>query len=181
MKSIFLAVALLLTSVQAHTAILGAPYTPEEDKRFDAIEQGQRYKQGIYPAGSADGHYAKQLVKATYDFSKQGGSVGSIDLGVAIPANAIETRSYLYSVTQPTTSASGTLAFYCASSSSPDLKQPTAAASYPAAGAVADGTQTGAAANFSTVSSACNIKAKIGTGALTAGKVVLYVEYVVHQ
>lgn len=180
MKKFLLSLTLLFVTIAANAAIVGAPFIPEEDTRFDAIEQGNTIKQ-TYPAGSADGHYVKQYVKATYDFAKKGGAIGSIDLGVSIPANAVETRSWVYDITQPTTSAAGTLAFYCASSASPDLKQPTAAASYPAAGAVAEGTQTGTAANFSVVSSKCNINAKIGTGALTAGKVVLFVEYAVHQ
>ena len=175
---------LLAGAQMAMADIKGAPYIPEIDCRFNALEQGQTLASGCsgFPIGSADGHYVKQVAKATYDFSKKGGAVGSIPLGVTIPANAIETRSYLYSITQPTTSASGTLAFYCASSTNPDLKQATAAASYPAAGSSADGTQSGVASNFSVVgTSACTINAKIATGALTAGKVVLYVEYVVHQ
>ena len=102
---------LLAGAQMAMADIKGAPYIPEIDCRFNALEQGQTLASGCsgFPIGSADGHYVKQVAKATYDFSKKGGAVGSIPLGVTIPANAIETRSYLYSITQPTTSASGTL------------------------------------------------------------------------
>lgn len=181
MKKLFLVLSLAMIATTAYADIQGAPFSPEVDKRFNAIEQGNHLITGANPAGSADGHLVKQYVKATYDFAKKGGAVGAIDLGVSIPANSVETRTWMYDITKPTTAAGGTLAFYCGNAANADLLQPLAAASFPAAGGVADGTQTGAAANFSTVSSKCNINAKIATGALTAGKVVVYVEYAVHQ
>lgn len=180
MKNIFAALALLLTTVTAHAAILGAPYQPEVDSRFDAIEQGAFMKQGLYPQGAADGVGIKHYVKATYDFAKQGGAVGTYTiLTPALPKNAVITRSYIYSITQPTTAASGTLAFKCQNAS--DILAATAAASFGAAGAAIDGASTGAAANFKYTTAACNIQAVIATGALTAGKVAVYVEYAIHQ
>lgn len=180
---------LAVTAAQLHSAhadIKKAPFIPEVDCRFNALEQGQTLPNGCsgFPIGSADGHYLKQLVKATYDFSKVGGSStvsGGYDLGVPIPASAIITRSFIYSITKPTTSASGVLGFYCSNSTLPEFLGYTAAASFPSAGAVAEGIQTGTATNMSVISSKCDVHAKINTGPLTAGKVVLYVEYVVHQ
>ncbi len=172
----------LLSPLAAHAAILGAPYIPEIDARFDSLEQGQTFKQGIYPQGSADGPWVKHLVKATYDFTKQGGAVGNHSLGVSIPAKSIETRTLIYSVTQPTTSASGTLAFYCVAPTIPELKASLLGSSYPAANAsVIDGLQDGTAAKMSVVTTACTVGASIGTGALTAGKVVIWVEFLTHQ
>jgi hypothetical protein len=181
MKKYLACLALALFALTAYADIEGAPYIPEIDARFNALEQGNHFKNNCYPNGSCDGHWSKQYAQATYDFSKQTGAVNTYDLGVSIPKNAIETRTFIYSTTKPTTSAGGTLAFYCASSTSPDLLQPLAAGSFPAAGAVADGTQSGAASNFSVVPAKCDITAKIATGTLTAGKVTIFVEYMTHQ
>lgn len=179
MKKVGFIFLLLVTAISANAAILGTPYPPAVDKRFDAIEQGNVLLQGSYPAGAADGHYVRQLAQATYDFAKQTGAIGVYDLGIKIPKNAIVEKAWLWSLTQPTTSASGTLAWLCGSF--PEFKAATAAASYAAAGAAIDGIETGSAANMSAVSADCNIKAQIATGALTAGKVTLYVEYTIHK
>lgn len=188
MRIFIVSLLLALTAVSAYADIEGAPYLPEIDKRFDAIEQGNHYLQGSYPSGSADGHYAQQAIQVTYDFSKLGGSntanpnglgAGIYDLGVALPKNAVIANSGIYSITKPTTSASGTLAFYCQNQY--NILNPTAAASFATAGAAIAGTQNGTITNWSVVTAKCDLLAKIGTGALTAGKVTLYVEYYVHQ
>ena len=164
----------------AHADLEGAPFLPEIDRRFDAIEQGNHIKSGSYPAGASDGHYVSQMAQATYDFSVQTGATGTYSLGVKLPANAIITESWVYSITKPTTSASGTLAFKCQNAS--DILAATAAASFASAGASIDGSSTAAtAANFKYTTAACTIQAVIATGALTAGKVTAYVEYTIHK
>lgn len=179
MKSFLLSLLLGLTALTANAAILGAPYMPEVDRRFDAIEQGAKIKQGVYPQGSVDGVAIKHYAKATYDFAKSGGAVGTIDLGIGLPANAIITRSYVYSITAPTGSVGATLAFQCQNAS--DVLAATGFASFGAAGASIDGASTGAASAFKYLTAACNIKAVIATAALTAGKLAVYVEYSIHQ
>lgn len=181
MKKYFLVALLALSAISAHADIQGAPFIPEIDARFNALEQGNHILNNVYPMGSADGHWVQQEAQATYDFAKYTGAVAGYDLGVAIPAGAIVTRSFLYSITQPTTSASGTLGFYCNNASNPEFKLQTAAASYPAAGALAEGIQTGTAANMSVIATKCDVHAKIVTGALTAGKVTLFINYVIHK
>ncbi len=181
MRTFLLSLLLCFSAVAARADIEGAPFLPEEDVRFNAIEQGNHYKQYCVPAGSCDGHYAKQTAQATYDFTVNGGSStvnsGTVDLGVALPAKATILRSYLYVNTQPQTSNSGTLAFFCQTAN--NIKTATAAASW-ATGWV-DGAATGASSVFGDITAACNISAKIATGALTAGKVTAYVEYVTHK
>lgn len=180
MKNFILALFMALTVVvsgHAQAAILGHPYLPEVDRRFDALEQGNLIKQGIYPAGSADGHYVKQIVKVTYDFAKQGGAIGTTNLGIGLPANAIILHTWVYSITQPTTSAAGTLALKCQNAG--DILAATAAASFAAAGASIEGAATGTTYKYTTA--ACSLQAVIATGALTAGKVAAFVEYAVHQ
>lgn len=162
----------------AHASLQGAPFMPEIDARLNALEGGFTIPL-TYPIGSADGHQQAELVQVTYDFAKQTGAVGTYSLGVTIPANAVIKRSYIYSITQPTTSASGTLAFKCQNAS--DVLAATAAASFGAAGASIDGASTGAASAFKYTTAACTLQAVIATGALTAGKVTAYVEYVVHK
>jgi hypothetical protein len=182
MKHFILAAALAasLFSLHARADIEGAPFIPEVDRRFNAIEQGNHYKYNSYPAGSADGHYTRQMAQATYDFAKVGGlSTLSYDLGVSLPANAIITYAGIYSITKPTTAASGTLGFGCQNPG--NILPQLAAASFGAAGVSVAGTQTGAVANWSVVTAKCDITATIGVGALTAGKVTLYINYVVHQ
>ena len=184
MKQLILCAVLAFANLgiyNAHADIEGAPYLPEIDARFNAIEQGNHFLNNSYPSGAADSHYVQQEAQATYDFAKYTGATGTYDLGISIPANAIVTRTYLYSITKPTTSASGTLAFYCANATNAEFKLATAAASYPSAGALAEGNQTGTAANMSVISSKCDVHANIQTGALTAGKVTLFLNYVVHQ
>ena len=179
---IILSCLFMLFAANAFADIEGAPFLPEIDARFNAIEQGNHFVNNKFPMGSADGHYVKQIAQATYDYSKQGataGATGTYDLGISIPANAIILQSWVYSITKPTTSASGTLAFKCQNTS--DILATTAAASFAAAGASIDGSSTGAAAAFKYITAKCDIQAIVATGALTAGKVTAYVEYVIHQ
>lgn len=185
MKQLILCAVLAFANLaiwNAHADIEGAPYLPEIDARFNAIEQGNHFLNNSYPSGAADGHYVQQEAQATYNFATQTGATGNYDLGVSIPANAIITRTYAYSITKPTTSASGTLGFYCNNNNNPELKASTVVASYGATGgAPVDGIQSGAAANMSVIPTKCDVHATIGTGSLTAGKVTLYINYVVHQ
>jgi hypothetical protein len=173
-----LALLVLLLTTASYAAILNAPFMPEIDARFNALEGGNVIPT-TYPIGSADGHEIQGLAQATYDFSKVGGAIGTYSLGVKLPANAIITQSYLYSITQPTTAASGTLAFQCQNAN--DIITATAAASYSSAGAAIAGSSTAAASAFKYTTAACTIQATIATGALTAGKVTAFVEYVVHK
>lgn len=184
MKTFLISLLLAFSSFTAHADIEGQPFIPEIDARFNAIEQGQHYNisPGAIQQGAGDGHSAKQVVQATYDFAKYTGALGTYDLGYGLPKNAEIVRSYIYSITQPATSASGTLEFYCQTSANGgNIKAPLAAGSYGAAGVAIEGLQTGTAANFSTVTAPCHIQAVIGTGALTAGKVTVFLEYVTHQ
>lgn len=170
----FLVLFTILAATLAHAEIKGSPFSPEADVRFNKLEEN--YATGLV---GKDGHHVKQVLQVTYDFSVSGGAIGTITLPQKLPKGAIIQRSYVYSVTQPTTSASGTLAFQCQNSG--DVLAATAAASFGAAGASIDGASTGSAANFKYITSECSMKAVIATGALTAGKVIAIVEYVTQK
>lgn len=194
MKSFILSISLALSLFASQCAMVpqpafadieNAPFMPETDRRFNAIEQGNHLNYSCFPSGSCDGHWVRQTAQATYNYAVEGataGATGTYTLPgpVSIPAGAIIQRSWVYSITQPTTSASGTLAFKCQNTS--DILAATAAASFASAGASIDGaSNTGGASTFKYITTACNIQAVVATGALTAGKVTAYVEYLVHQ
>lgn len=124
-------------------------------------------------------HRTKNLVMAVYDFSVNGGAVSSINLSdefgnlVIFPIGAIITNVTLDVITACTTSASGTLALD--SQAGGDLLAATAAASV--TGKLA-GVPVGTAATWVKIAtSAKQLKATIATGALTAGKAYIFIEY----
>src|ERR1019366_6515259 len=56
-------------------------------------------------SGTTDGNLVQRTIRYLYDFSISGGSdVGTINLDATLPANAVVTRSYVYVVTQETSS-----------------------------------------------------------------------------
>lgn len=179
MKAFLLTAApLLLTIAIALTAkadIEGAPYIPEIDARFNALEQGNHIKT-TYPYGAADGHYVEQLAQASYNFSTVGGAAGVYSLGVSLPANAIITKSWVDYVTQ-VFGTSPKLGFECQTAQ--NIYNPVDPHTF-ASGTLKDGTQTGPAANMSTITAKCNISARV-QGAIASGLATVYIEYVVHQ
>ena len=165
----------------ARADLEGAPFIPEIDKRFDAIEQGNHYLQGKYPSGSFDGHQVQQQVVATYDYSKLGGaSTVPIDLGQSLPKNAIITQVGAWTLIPPNSlGGSTTLGFYCQNLGNL-FSTLTLASAYSTVSAMA-GIENATIANWSTVTAKCDVMAKIGVGTLNAGKITLFIEYVVHQ
>lgn len=134
------------------------------------------------PAEGQDGKPAVKVARATYDFSVDGGAISTIDLGVNLPDNAVVTRAFYY---VETTLTSATDAATIA------LGYPTDdAAGLLAAVAISAATdwdagwheciQDGTAANFSEITTAARaLSATIAVEAVTAGKFILFAEYVV--
>ena len=132
---------------------------------------------------SADGLNQKRTARATYDVAVDGGTAAAHALGVTIPANAIMVRSWFYTVTQFVDAGAGTVALHCETAnnifSAADITGN-------AAGVLVDGVQqafatfdgTGAAG---VLGSACELTATVATAAQTAGKLILFVEYVVAE
>ena len=130
---------------------------------------------------AADGLHAKRIARATFDFSVSGGDTGSYGLGVTLPDNAVVTRSW-YTVESGFTSADSTATIA--------LTIPTDdVAGIAAASAISgnawdaghhEGIQDGAAANFSEQCTAAReLTLTVGVQAITAGKLVLFCEYVI--
>jgi type V secretory pathway adhesin AidA len=121
------------------------------------------------------------VVKGIYDFSVDGGAVGTTYLKdengneINLPSGAIIKQVFTYEATNVTTSASGTLSFGVEGVAVDTLLTATAAASF---SGIQAGTQTGVAANMTRLSADGKLTASIATGALTAGKVFVFVEFV---
>lgn len=134
-------------------------------------------------AQSADGLHAKRIARATYDFAVDGGTAGSHGLGVTLPDNAVVVRSW-YTVLTTFTSAddSATIAI---SIPTDDVAGIVAATAISADGTPWDaghheGIQVGTAATFSEQTTAAReLTLTIGVQDLTAGKLILFCEYVV--
>lgn len=117
----------------------------------------------------------------TYDFSKLGGAVGAVnlrgtlnELTVPVPIKSIIRSVLVDVITQPTSGGLATVALGCSSSN--DLLAATAKASLTVgqqAGAIVQQTVSG----YEKLAAQCNLKATIATAALTAGKIVVYVNY----
>jgi len=133
-------------------------------------------------AQSADGLHAKRIARATYDFDVDGGAVGDIRLGVTLPDNAIITRSW-YTVLTSLASDDDSTATVALSIPDDDVAGIAAATALSENHYTAghhDGLQTGTAATFSAQTTAAReLTLTIGEQALTAGKLILFCEYVV--
>lgn len=130
---------------------------------------------------AVDGLHTKRIARATFDFAASGGDTGSYGLGVTLPDNSVITRSW-YTVESGFTSADSTATIA--------LTVPTDdVAGIAAVSAISEnawdaghheGIQDGAAANFSKQCTAAReLTLTIGVQAITAGKLVLFCEYVI--
>jgi hypothetical protein len=120
-----------------------------------------------------------QLMKAKYDFAKQGGAVGAIILqdvdgkDAVLPTKAIIRQVILDIQTGITSGGLATVAL--GANTTTDLLAATAKASL-GAGLVA-GIPVGTAATAVKTTAQRNITATVGTAALTAGKFTAFIEY----
>lgn len=129
-------------------------------------------------------HKTKNSVRGVYDFSVSGGAVSQINIldtdgnPVVIPSGAIVTNVIAHAVAAVTTSASGTLGLTMNSAS--DVCGDTAAGTLTLNALVA-GVPVGTAATAVRATADRTVKAEIKTGALTAGKVAFYIEYMLGE
>lgn len=126
--------------------------------------------------------HTQRLLKCTYDFTKQGGAISSINLlnedgqKCIVPNKAIIRDVTIDVLTAGTTSASGTMALTAQTAG--DLKAALAAASY--TGIVA-GIPVGTAATAIKMTADRTVLGTIATGAFTAGKWNVLIEYVLSE
>lgn len=182
-------VFVVLMTVGAFAAIKGAPFQPEVDQRFNTIEGNVTTAQSNITAlqavdttlttQTADGLAAARVARATYDVAVDGGTVAAHPLGVTLPAKSIIKQAWFYTSTQFVDAGSGTVALHCEDANNiytaTDITGNTA-------GTIVAGAATGAAANMvKGIANACEITATVAGAEQSAGKLILYVEYVVHD
>lgn len=181
MKNLFLLLA-LLTAIPSHAAILGAPFQPETDRRFDLIENPAA--SGVLPQGNLKGekglatgtggtflsHHAKAIFSVVGSFGAT-----AIATPIVIPAGAIIERAYFLVDTQ-VAGATSTLAFQC--NSAGDLLA-TASQTGVTAGSIIAGIPVGSPSTMVYTSAGCTVKYVIGTANITAGKLEMFIDYVV--
>jgi len=126
-------------------------------------------------APGTDGLNAKRIARATYDFDVDGGVVSSIGLGVTLPDNAIITRSFIDIITGMT-SAGGAGTIALDSEGAGDL---LIAVDADTLSGLVECIPVGTAATMVKLTAARELTATIAGEALTAGKFVLFAEYVV--
>ena len=131
-----------------------------------------------------DGRLAKRIARVTYDFAEHGGAQGVISLGVTLPDNAIITRAWYEVITtlQSATDAATVsidipaddVAGIVAAIAISDVSNPWDAGLFEAI-------QDGTVANFSTKTTAAReLQITVAGGEdITAGKFILFAEYVV--
>lgn len=129
----------------------------------------------VAPTQTQDGLGVMGVARATYDFAVDGGAVSSIGLGVTIPDNAIIVGGVLDIVTAFTsTGGTGTIALD--SEGAGDL---LAAVDADTLSGVVALIPVWTAATAIKMTAANELTITIATAAITAGKAVLFVQYVV--
>lgn len=127
----------------------------------------------------------KNLMKLVYDFAVLGGAVGDIGLlddqgnAAILPKGAIVTRSFANVLTNVTSGGSATVALKLLTAA--DLLAATAKASLVTSAPLVEGVCTGTSATMVgpvTATAGTQVKATVGTAALTAGKIQFFLEYV---
>ena len=152
-----------------------APFIPEvykalrdlEDKNTGQDARLQSLEQLPYSS----------TLRAEYDVAVQGGGIGLHGLGKALPAKASIKRSWYQIGTQFVDAGSGTVGVYCEDAgnvfAATDITGKTA-------GTITDGVSTGSAASMvSGIGANCELTAVVAGAAQSAGKLVVFVEYVV--
>jgi predicted homoserine dehydrogenase-like protein len=134
-------------------------------------------------APTADGLGLVRVARATYDFAEHGGAIGAIGLGVTLPNKAIVIGGFIDVVTTCTTAAAdaGTMAVSIQSAN--DIVTATAVS---AGGDIWDAGKRAIIPKNNTPEStgikctaAREITATIATQAFTAGKFVVFLNYVI--
>lgn len=168
------------------------PYSKESKSLYSrmAVVEGYDALQNIALDPTQDSALlASRVAKATYNAATMGGaSEATVSLGVTLPAKSIIKKAYYQIATPGLVSASNnTLAFYCGTTALTTATDHTGSytfGNYKGGQVITAGTwDAGLAANMTYEPSACLLKAVVGTGTtgITAGKVILFVEYSVSE
>lgn len=145
--------------------------------RFSDNGTAEKYKLGNLLSSTLS------CVVGEYDFSKQGGAVGSFNLkdkdgvDVKIPANALILNAFAVVRTAATSGGSATIALKAESAG--DLLAATAVASFSAAAKIQGVPDFGTLGDSVLTTAERTLQATVAVAALTAGKINAFVFYVV--
>lgn len=135
------------------------------------------------------GTHLKRVARVEYDAGKTTmGAVGTYDLGVTLPDRALVTRSW-YEIVRQFASLSNTGRLFVGCGNGESTIVPIANLNGSSIGTVANGRQAGVSANINSdvlkvtgsAGVGCSLRATTAFNAHTAGKLVLFVEYVVTE
>jgi len=180
MKAILVLMSLMIaTVVSAQTTSsqlteLFSPFKPKVMQKLFKLEDVSATAE----YATKEGHFQVRVAKAIYDVGTDGGTIAARGLGVFLPAKALIKQAWFYTDAQFVDAGSGTVALHCE-----DAGNIFAAADITgnAVATIVSGVQTGTAANMSkAIAATCEITATVAGAAQTAGKLTLWVEYVVH-
>lgn len=128
-------------------------------------------------SGSATNGNVLLTAIANYNFADDGGAVSTIDLGTTIPANAVIVKTW-YGVCDAFTSEGSATVSIGVTGTVDAITTSAAFDNSKYSEAWHDGVPTGGAANFVNIGdTAKNVTLTVGTAALTAGDVDIYVQY----
>jgi len=128
---------------------------------------------------SSDGKLVKKILRASLDCAASSCVVGTVSMVQTLPAKAIMTQTYFFTETQFVDGGAGTVALSCE-----DADNIFAAADITgiSAGVITSGVPIGTAGTMAAAIAAdCIITATIAVAEQTAGKLNLWVEYVIHD
>lgn len=140
----------------------------EVNRGFGAI--GYKYSLGTVV------RQAHNTAVGVYDFSVTGGATGDHEVGITLPNKAVVRNVFFDTVTAPLSGGSATVGFKVQSAA--DLEPLTAIASWTGR---TQGTPDGAVGNMIKLTAQRKVYATISVAALTAGKIKVFVDYVVSE
>lgn len=176
MVTILLSLLFLSNAHAVDGKLLDKYFSPFKDK-----VQQKLYKLEDVSATSdyrtKEGQFSVRVAKAVYDVSTDLGTIAAHGLGVSLPAHAVVKQVWFYTETQFVDAGAGTVALSCE-----DANNLYSAADVTgiAVGTTTAGVATGTAATMvKAIAADCEITATVAGAAQTAGKMTIFVEYVV--
>lgn len=178
MKAFLVLLSLVFaTTVFAQTTALDKLFTPFKTQvmkklyRAEDISVTADYR-------VQEGHFQQRIAKVTYDVGTDGGTIAARGLGVFLPANSIIRQVFFRTDVQFVDAGSGTVALSCEDAN--NIFTATDITGN-AVGTLVAGASTGAVgAMVQSIAAQCEITATVAGAAQTAGRLTLWVEYVVH-
>lgn len=119
-------------------------------------------------------NFAKQIQTCIYDFSADGGAVGTFSFGAKLPANAVITNVYSDEQTNITSAGAPTIQLFAGATALTD-------AELKAAFAGAQSRALASSASAIKLSADSELKMTLAVATLTAGKVRFAVEYYISK